>query len=742
MTTYNFTGSNGDPLPSGLTAENGTFEIESNRLTGTGSSPGGPQWLAIETASSDANATVTATIRSSSDDGTVGVVFRYVDNDNFWMAVAHFNANNVQLFKRESGSFSSVESGGTIGPANTDYVISVELDGDDITVKLDTVTVITRTDSFNNTADRHGVRFGDQDHSADDLIIDYSAGDVTAPVLTSPAGTSTGQTTASGTVSTDEGNGTLDAVVTTSSTTPSAAQIQAGQDHTGAAASATDLDNTVSATGSQAVSFTGLTASTTYYVHYVHQDAAGNDSTAVSSSSFTTDAAASGTVSITEAPAANFTYQRGATVTFTGTYTGSPTALQYRVLDGSDDSEIVTWATFDASPSGGTFSLAFTPPTSTAAMYVEVRFSNDAGVTDAQTTDWRYGICGLLYGQSLAEDMFTDGVITAATGYIYYDGSTYSAPTTGQGMNDLAQKLIDMYGCSVCLCNRAVGGTAMTFEADSSTNNWASATSTLFTNTTSRVNAMTNGDNRLEFALFIQGDRDAVNSVPESTYTRINEPGGLGDLLRNSRDNWTAKDGGTLPIILGLQGRNTGDSDADYQAIRNAHLRMARADDNAFALPIFHQPTGDGQHPTDAGYGLMGEDTAVLVSLINGDITTNCPDIVSAEINAGATEITLEFDTDLLTSDTTYNTEGVRVEDGGSPATVTAFARETSRKAKITVSSAITNTDNIDIYLGYGCGSSSSALTYPRTANITLPNSAGNHNLPALNAKIDFFELA
>lgn len=117
------------------------------------------------------------------------------------------------------------------------------------------------------------------------------SGDVTAPTLTSPTGTQTGSTTASGTVSTDEGNGTLDAVVTTSATTPSAAQIQAGQDHTGAAAAATDLNNTVSATGVQNVSFTGLTAATTYYVHYVHEDAAANVSTAVTSASFTTAAA-------------------------------------------------------------------------------------------------------------------------------------------------------------------------------------------------------------------------------------------------------------------------------------------------------------------------------------------------------------------------------------------------------------------------------------------------------------------
>jgi len=118
--------------------------------------------------------------------------------------------------------------------------------------------------------------------------------DTTAPVLTSPTGTQTGSATATGTVSTDEGNGTLFAVVTTSATSPSVAQIQAGQDHTGASAAfavGSGSGQAVSATGTQNVSATGLTASTAYYWHYQQQDTATNDSTVVTSAQFTTTAA-------------------------------------------------------------------------------------------------------------------------------------------------------------------------------------------------------------------------------------------------------------------------------------------------------------------------------------------------------------------------------------------------------------------------------------------------------------------
>jgi len=100
--------------------------------------------------------------------------------------------------------------------------------------------------------------------------------DVTAPVLSLPTGTQTGKTTGSGTVSTDEDNGTLYFWATTSATETAANIIASGS------------SQSVTATGEQAVSFTGLTAGTAYYAHYVQNDAASNESNVVSSTAFTT----------------------------------------------------------------------------------------------------------------------------------------------------------------------------------------------------------------------------------------------------------------------------------------------------------------------------------------------------------------------------------------------------------------------------------------------------------------------
>ncbi len=117
----------------------------------------------------------------------------------------------------------------------------------------------------------------------------FTTADVTAPTLSSPTDAASGSTAATGSVSTNEGNGTLYWVVSTSGTAPSAAQVKAGNDHTGSAA-ADSGSQAVSGTGVQTLSPapSGLTASTAYTIHFMHEDAAANQSSVSSGDGFTT----------------------------------------------------------------------------------------------------------------------------------------------------------------------------------------------------------------------------------------------------------------------------------------------------------------------------------------------------------------------------------------------------------------------------------------------------------------------
>ena len=111
--------------------------------------------------------------------------------------------------------------------------------------------------------------------------------DVTAPVLTSPFGLPLGDTSAFQGVTTNEATGTLYFVLTTSATPPSAAQVKAGQDHTGAAA-AYAFGQAVSSTGIKSNTATGLTSNTAYYGYLMHEDAAANQSSVAASGILTT----------------------------------------------------------------------------------------------------------------------------------------------------------------------------------------------------------------------------------------------------------------------------------------------------------------------------------------------------------------------------------------------------------------------------------------------------------------------
>ena len=103
--------------------------------------------------------------------------------------------------------------------------------------------------------------------------------DVTAPILSLPTGTATSDTTASGTVTTDEGNGLL-YYWATENASETAADIKTNGE-----------SQAVSASGVQNVTVSGLTESTSFYLHYVHEDDATNQSNVVSSAAFETDSA-------------------------------------------------------------------------------------------------------------------------------------------------------------------------------------------------------------------------------------------------------------------------------------------------------------------------------------------------------------------------------------------------------------------------------------------------------------------
>ena len=100
--------------------------------------------------------------------------------------------------------------------------------------------------------------------------------DVTPPVLSSPTGAALGAYSATGSVTTDEDNGIIYYLATGNASEPSSV------------IKASSRNRVSTEAGTYLVTYTGLAPESTYYLHYIHVDDAGNESNVVSSASFTT----------------------------------------------------------------------------------------------------------------------------------------------------------------------------------------------------------------------------------------------------------------------------------------------------------------------------------------------------------------------------------------------------------------------------------------------------------------------
>lgn len=353
--TDTFTGTSGTELSaysaswvrnSAASASGVNAQLANNRIRISSSSGNAYYYHATAPASPDYSVSANV-VRRSGDSGSCGVVGRMSTSAATGYLAQHDEFNAAwRLFKFIDGSYTQLGSS-YLQSLTTDqpYTVKLEMIGTAIKVYVDGVERISATDSSITAAGRAGINvyanggtIGDSaNHHLDDFdAVDIGAGDTTAPVLTSPTGTQTGPTTATVGATTDEGNGTLYAVVTASATAPSVAQIKAGQNESGAAA-VWSGSVAVSSTGAKTLNATGLTASTSYYAHLVHADSAGNNSNVVSSAQFATAAGAdttlptlTGTITISSLTTTSYTASWPA-----GSDNVAVTGYEYRINAGT-----------------------------------------------------------------------------------------------------------------------------------------------------------------------------------------------------------------------------------------------------------------------------------------------------------------------------------------------------------------------------------------------------------------------
>jgi hypothetical protein len=173
-------------------------------------------------------------------------------------------------------------------------------------------------------------------------------------------------------------------------------------------------------------------------------------------------------------------------LTISGTYSGTPTHIEYDVVQYGTTTEVVAWATLVNSPSAGTFSATATGiPQGYGPLWysVRVRYSNDHAVISTGTHKVGVGIIASVIGQSNArygwwDTSYPDGGDSAAglsdyVGVYAYtaSGTVYTTPTVwgmgviaGNAAVAYANHLVSSQNVPVGMLLMAIPGAAMTSD--------------------------------------------------------------------------------------------------------------------------------------------------------------------------------------------------------------------------------------------------------------------------------------
>lgn len=159
------------------TARTGTWGISSNRAysPSIGSGPGYTGSVAtIDAETGDGFLRIAlSTMRTTTDDA--GVVFRYTDTSNFWIAQYSFTSVQVKVIKVEAGSLSVVASASFASAIAADGErLMVELSGTSIKLYIEDQLLISTTSSFNQSATNHGLFVQQTGTRLDDLSMTVS----------------------------------------------------------------------------------------------------------------------------------------------------------------------------------------------------------------------------------------------------------------------------------------------------------------------------------------------------------------------------------------------------------------------------------------------------------------------------------------------------------------------------------------------------------------------------------------
>lgn len=310
-------------------------------------------------------------------------------------------------------------------------------------------------------------------------------------------------------------------------------------------------------------------------------------------------------------------------ITISGTYTGSPDAIQARVVDASTGAAMVDWATIAAAPTGGVFAGAIAVPQ--GAWYkLQVRDSVNTAITAAGTNKFGVGMVVGMIGQSNmvalgnAYSVFplSDPRVVEFKPSAYhrigqindaYPPSTVSGGypdftsdgTRADGITFIGNLIAKHIGIPVAFIERAIGGTRLDEYWLTGQAGW-----------TAFAAAVTAAGGDMEMCLWYQGESSAHY---RSTAQMVSELGALQSQLHTLTGRTSAN------FKFGVMSLGPGSYDSSLEGefgnMRSAQVQFATGTAGAFLLGAVHDTStgGDVVHLTSAEISRISKRVAKTV---------------------------------------------------------------------------------------------------------------------------------
>lgn len=385
-----------------------------------------------------------------------------------------------------------------------------------------------------------------------------------------------------------------------------------------------------------------------------------------------------GSITIT-GPAASV-IGRGGKMTIAGTYTGTSSGLQRRVvLTGT--STVVSgydWASAGGTFAGGVFSFVITGVPNGGWYDCQVRFADDVAVT-ATSQRWAQGRWIMNAGQSnglyqLSGAAF-GGVVSDDKLRAYGASVTAWGAITPPGGNETGNALIAADGVPALIIQAAIGGTSIA--------SWQSGQSS-YTAMMAHLTALADYGAGLDLLLWDQGEAEVQSGTSYSTHKAAIE-----SFISSVRSALTLPN---LPVVVGSLSTITTPtvSDANWNAVCRALKAVGAENANCYFVDRTDLTGADGIHLAGAGqqaYGKRrGRAALAALGLATGYRGPRVRKIDRIDATTYDVQLTHVLGTDITPSS---GITGITVEDpsnGNAALTVSSAARTGASTIRVVLS--------------------------------------------------------